>query len=193
MKSWKLGGLAVILVAVAAFWWYQSQDTTLPDGAQSAQGTSRGGAPGNGRGPGGRGPTATLVVVRPVVDAIINDRLKAVGSGKALASVSVVPLSSGLLTDVLVKSGQRVSKGDVLALLDDDEQRLARDRAASTAENAAVEEARLAKLYRTRTTTEADLISSRADLADANLALREAELALAQEAVDAANTALSVL
>lgn len=183
MKSWKLGGLAVTLVAVAAVWWYQSQGSTPPDGTQSAQGAPQGSGPGANRGPGGRGPTATLVVVRPVVDAVINDRLKAVGSGKALASVSVVPLSSGLLTDVLVKSGQRVSKGDVLALLDDDEQRLARDRAASTAQNAAVEEARLAKLYRTRTTTEAELISSRADLADANLALREAELALARRKI----------
>jgi len=184
MKSWKFGGLAVIVVvAAAAYWWSQSQGTAPSDGAQTAQAGPGGQSGGGGRG--GRGPSAALVVVQPVVDAVINDRLKAVGSGTALASVSVVPLSSGLLTDVLVKSGQRVSKGDVLALLDDDEQSLARDRAARTAENAAVDEARLAQLYRTRTTTEAELIRTRADLADANLALREAELALARRKITA--------
>ncbi len=189
MKSWKFGGLAaIVVIAAASFWWFQTQDMTGSDEAQTATGGAGNNGRGNGgpgSGPGGRGQGASLVVVRPVVDAIINDRLKAVGNGTALASVSVVPLSSGLLTDVLVKSGQRVSKGDILALLDDDEQSLARDRAARTAENAAVEEARLAKLYRTRTTTEAELIRTRADLADANLALREAELALARRKIAA--------
>jgi RND family efflux transporter MFP subunit len=134
---------------------------------------------------GGRNSPPALVVVRPVVDAIINDRLQAVGSGKALASVSVVPLSSGLLTDVLVKSGQRVQKHDVLALLDNEEQVIARDRAARSAENAALDEARLAKLYSSRTTTEAELIKTRADLADAKLALREAELTLSRRSIKA--------
>lgn len=183
MKFWKIGGVAVLALAAASYWWYQTQETALPEGAQAAPSAPQGGAPG--RGPGGRGPSASLVVVKPVLDALINDRLKAVGSGTALASVSVVPLSSGLLTDVLVESGQQVVKGDVLALLDDDEQRLARDRAARSAENAAVDEARLAKLFRTQTTTEAELIRIRAELADANLALREAELALARRKITA--------
>ena len=183
MNPWKSGGLAVIIVAAASYWWYQSQAESPSAGAQTVQGAPQKG--GGGRGPGGRGPSATLVVVQPVIDAVINDRLESVGSGKALASVSVVPLSSGLLTEVLVKSGQHVEKGDVLALLDEDEQSLARDRAARAAENAAVDEARLAKLFRTQSTTEAELIRTRADLADANLALREAELALERRKITA--------
>lgn len=182
MNFRKFGGLAILIIGATAFWWYKSANMTPPDSAQTASAAPQRGAAGGGRGSGGR---ETLVVTRPVGEAIINDRLKAVGSGTALASVSVVPLSSGLLTDVLVKSGQRVEKGDVLALLDEDEQRLARDRAARSAENAAVDEARLAKLYRTQTTTEAELIRTRAELADANLALREAELALTRRKITA--------
>ncbi len=185
MSAWKLGGLAAVLIAAGVFWLQQSGNTPQTgDSPQAGTGTPTASRAGSG-GAGGRGAPATLVVVQPVTDAIINDRLQAVGSGKALASVSVVPLSSGLLTDVLVKSGQQVQRNDVLALLDDDEQVIARDRAARLAETAAVDEARFAKLYRSRTTTEAELIRTRADLADAKLALRDAELTLARRSIKA--------
>ncbi|ASJ71541.1 efflux RND transporter periplasmic adaptor subunit [Granulosicoccus antarcticus] len=183
MKSWKLGGMAALLIAAGFIWWQQSDNVAdagnAPQAGADSAAQGRGGATGRGA------PPAALVVARPVVNATINDRLQAIGNGKALASVSVVPLSGGLLTDILVRSGQRVAKNDVLALLDDDVQLIARDRAARTAENAAVDEARLAKLYRTRTTTEAELIRTRADLADAELALREAELTLARRSIKA--------
>ncbi len=185
MSAWKLGGLAAVLIAAGVFWWQQSGTTPQSGEATQAGTASPAGNRGGSGGAGGRSAPPTLVVARPVIDAIINDRLQAVGSGKALASVSVVPLSSGLLTDVLVKSGQQVQRNDVLALLDDDEQVIARDRAARLAENAAVDEARLAKLYRSRTTTEAELIRTRADLADAKLALREADLTLARRSIKA--------
>lgn len=136
----------------------------------------------SGRG-GGRPPP--LVVAQPVTDALINDRLRAVGSGTAKASVSVVPLSGGVLEEILVSSGEFVEKGEVLARLDAEEQQIARDRAARSADNAAVEEARLAKLFRTQTATEADLIRARAALADASLALRDAELKLARREITA--------
>ena len=69
----------------------------------------------------------------PATEAVINDRLSAVGSGAAVSSVSVVPLSSGTLVEVWVRSGQQVKQSDVLARLDDEEQIIARDRAARTA------------------------------------------------------------
>ena len=186
MSAWKLGGLSAVLIAAALFWWQQSGNTPPAVDAPQAGTAPSAGNRGGFDGSGGRGAAPpALVVVQPVTDAIINDRLQAVGSGKALASVSVVPLSSGLLTDVLVKSGQQVQRNDILALLDDDEQVIARDRAARLAENAAVDEARLAKLYRSRTTTEAELIRTRAELADAKLALREAELTLDRRSIKA--------
>ena len=185
MSAWKLGGLAAVLIAGAIVWWQQSGTTPETGNAAQAGTGSPAGSRGGPGGAGGRSAPPSLVVVQPVTAAIINVRLQAVGSGKALASVSVVPLSSGLLTDVLVKSGQQVQRNDILALLDDEEQVIARDRAARLAENAAIDEARLAKLYRSRTTTEAELIRTRAELADAKLALREAELTLDRRSIKA--------
>mgnify|MGYP000421191260 CR=1 FL=1 len=141
------------------------------------------GAGGRGGRSGGRPPA--LVVTQAVTEAVINDRLRAVGSGAAIASVSVVPRSDGILTDVLVKSGQRVERGDILAKLDDESQIIARDRAARTAEDAATDEARLVKLFRSNTSTEVELNNTRAALADADLALREAELTLSRRTVTA--------
>jgi RND family efflux transporter MFP subunit len=152
--------------------------------AQSAGGTRQKG--GGGARPGGRGGRPpSLVVTRLVTDALINDRLKAVGNGTAAASVSVVPLSGGLLTEIKVSSGQRVEANAVLATLDNEEQIIARDRAARTATDAATDAKRLADLFRSRTSTEVELNRANAILADAELALREAELTLSRRTITA--------
>lgn len=151
--------------------------TQAGNGGRPAQGG------GSGRRGGGRPPP--LVITQPVTQALINDRLKAVGSGTAMASVSVVPLSSGMLTEVLVGSGQRVETGDVLAKIDDESELIARDRAARTVADAATDATRIAKLVRSNTATSVELDRARATLADAELALREAELKLARRTVTA--------
>jgi RND family efflux transporter MFP subunit len=151
--------------------------------AQAAGGSGRPAKAGGGSRSGGRRPA--LVVTSPVTVALINDRLKAVGSGTAVASVSVVPLSGGILTDVLVTAGQRVKKGDVLALLDNESELIARDRASRAATDTATDATRLTKLYRSKTSTEVELNRAKALLADAELALREAELKLARRTVTA--------
>ena len=132
---------------------------------------------------GGRPPA--LVITRPVTAALINDRLKAVGSGTAVASVSVVPLSGGILTEVLVTAGQQVKSGDVLARLDDESELIARDRATRNAADAATDAARIKKLFRSKASTQVELNRSQAAFADAELALREAELTLARRTVTA--------
>lgn len=143
------------------------------------------GKPAQASGRRGGGRPAPLVVTRPVTQALINDRLKAVGSGTALASVSVVPLSGGILTDVLVSSGNSVTSGDVLATLDNESELIARDRAARTAADAATDAARLTQLLRSNTTTEVELDRAKAALADADLALREAQLTFERRTVTA--------
>jgi hypothetical protein len=45
------------------------------------------------------------VITAPVVSATINDRLSAIGTGRALRSVQVTPFTSGRLTEILVRSG----------------------------------------------------------------------------------------
>ncbi len=153
------------------------------DAKPGAGGGSKPAAGGRGGRGGGRPPA--LVVTQAVTQALINDRLRAVGSGAAIASVSVVPRSDGILTEVLVKSGQRVNRGDVLARLDDESQIIARDRAARTLDDAARDEARLVKLFRSNISTEVELNSGRAALADAELSLREAQLNLSRRTVTA--------
>ena len=72
---------------------------------------------------------AVLVATRPVGTGIVNDSLSAIGDGEAIQSVIVMPQAAGTINEILVKSGDRVKKGQVLAQLDDDEQIILRDQA----------------------------------------------------------------
>lgn len=207
---WKLSSLALV-VGLAAFVWF-NMNPTSPEGsslgpaaqadtstnsskgkpvesaktggipATATKGSGRPANTGSGRS-GGRPPA--LVVTSPVTTALINDRLKAVGSGTAVASVSVVPLSGGILTDVLVTAGQQVKSGDILARLDEESELIARDRASRAASDAAIDAERLTKLYRSRTSTEVEFNRANALLADADLAMREADLKLSRRTVTA--------
>lgn len=75
------------------------------------------------------GGQAVLVATRPVGAGIVNDSLSAIGDGEAIQSVIVMPQAAGTINEILVKSGDQVKKGQVLAQLDDDEQIILRDQA----------------------------------------------------------------
>ncbi|TCQ10062.1 RND family efflux transporter MFP subunit [Rhizobium sp. PP-F2F-G36] len=87
------------------------------------QGQVRGGQSGTQRAAAGN--QTPLVVTEAAGTALVNDRLNAIGNGEAILSVTVTPLSTGNLTEVLVKSGERIEQGQVIARLDSDEQVLA--------------------------------------------------------------------
>lgn len=177
---WTSIGAAVI--AVGFLGWQMTQDDAQDAGNAGAQAQrGGGGAPGGGRG----GRPSPLVVASEVSEALINDRLKAVGSGSAQASVSVVPLSGGILTEVLAAPGQRVEAGEVLARQDAEEQQIARDRAGRAASEAQSDVTRLRQLIRTSTATQVELDRARAALTDAELALRDAELKLSRLTITA--------
>ncbi|CAN7260341.1 efflux RND transporter periplasmic adaptor subunit [Rhizobium sp. LjRoot254] len=65
------------------------------------------------------------VVVKAAEKGKINDSLRAIGDGDAVRSVAVTPLVSGQIAELMVKSGQRVKAGDVIATLDDDVEKIA--------------------------------------------------------------------
>ncbi len=174
---------AVVIGAGFAGYRYISADNDGTAGAGNGSETRQAGGSGGGRSGGGR--RSSLVVASDVTQVLINNRLKAVGNGTAQASVSVVPLSGGILTEVLVSPGQRVEANAILARLDDDEQVIARDRAASEAVEAGSDADRLESLFRSRTTTQAELSRARAALNDARLALRDAELRLTRRTITA--------
>lgn len=96
-------------------------------GAAQAGGQPGGQARAGGGGGFARGPA--LVVVRPATSAILNDRVAALGTGTARASAALTPKAAGTLTEVAVRSGDRVTAGQVMARLDAQAEQIAFDKA----------------------------------------------------------------
>lgn len=143
-----------------------------PEGGAGAsaggQGQARGQGQGQRRGGGGRGDQNILIATQPVAMAVVNDRLNAIGDGEAVDAVSVMPQASGTIAEILVTSGQRVAKGDIIARLDSEEQVILRDQAAVALRSATE-----------RAESYGSLKSfSRLDVLDAQIAREQAELQL---------------
>ncbi|MCO6185693.1 efflux RND transporter periplasmic adaptor subunit [Rhizobium sp. L1K21] len=190
MRFWKQLFLSLVVVIVALVIWARfvpgSRETLAtvgmpefvvglltPEGADTASGEkpSRGGFGGM-RGFGG----PAQVVAQPVESAVANDRLVAIGNGAAIRSVSVSPDESGKLAEILVRSGQKVEAGDVLARLDNREQVIARDRAQLEYQTAQEKVQRYTSLKGNLSKVELD--DAVAAEKTAKLALESAELAL---------------
>ncbi|MBI0141140.1 efflux RND transporter periplasmic adaptor subunit [Bartonella sp. W8125] len=117
------------------------------------------------------------VVVKPVSQKLINDRLSAIGTGRALATVAVTPWSSGVMDKIYVSAGMHVNVGDPVAKLDSDNEEIAVERAKVEVNDAELTMARTVKLRSSNTATEVQELSAKLALDKARLALRDAELA----------------
>lgn len=135
-------------------------------GQANAQGAGQGAS--QGAGPGNNAPRGALVVVEAAEVGTVNDRLAAIGDGRAIQTVVLMPQVSGTITEISVTSGQRVKKGDVLARLDNDEQLIERDKA-QVALRSAQEKSQSYKNLQT---------VPRLDVLDAQIAEESAKLAL---------------
>ena len=135
---------------------------------QSAQGAGQG--RGQGQAQGGRrgGNQNILVATQPVTIGVVNDRLSAIGDGEAIEAVTVMPQASGTIAEILVSSGQKVKKGDIIARLDREEQVILRDQAAVALRSAKEK----AESYRNLQSF------SRLDVLDAQIAEEQAQLQL---------------
>lgn len=188
MRLWKqlLVGLAVIGAGV--FLWARFvpgahdvlQATGLPSGlvaaiAPASESSAQGDAQ-NGRRNGLGG--GSLVTTKPVGMTLVNDRLNAIGDGEAIRSVTVTPYSTGNLVEVLVQSGDRVRKGQVLARLDNDEQRIAADQARVTRDSARQRLGRAESLRSSSAVSTAEFQDAESAVKAAELALQNAELNL---------------
>ncbi|RWX78456.1 efflux RND transporter periplasmic adaptor subunit [Neorhizobium lilium] len=116
----------------------------------------------------GNGPRSTLVAVEPVVLGIVNDRLSAIGSGEAIQSVVVMPQATGTITEILVSSGQKVVRGQVLARLDNEEQLIEQEKAQVSLKSAVEKSASYKNLQSV----------ARLDVLDAQIAEQSARLAV---------------
>ena len=117
------------------------------------------------------------VVVKPVSQKLINDRLSAIGTGRALATVAVTPWSSGVMDKIYVSAGMHVNVGDPVAKLDSDNEEIAVERAKVEVDDAELAMARTVKLRASNTATEVQELSAKLALDKARLTLRDAELA----------------
>lgn len=136
------------------------------------------GAPAAGAQGGGRrggGARVATVVVKPAGREILNDRVAALGTAAARASVIVVPQSGGRLTEVLIGSGAEVTAGQVIAKLDDSAEAIAFDKAKLARDDALRAKERNDALVKSKAVAAAqsDVVDLAAKVAE--LSLRSAE------------------
>ena len=156
---------------------------TLPFGPVQAEAARGPGAPGGGPRFGGGGGRATNVVTSEVVDATINDTLNAIGEGTPVRSVTVTTATAGTLAEVLVRPGQLVQAGDVIARFDAAAEQIEYDRAMLAAEDVAATLQRTTGLANSNVVAGTALAAAELANANAQLALRNAELALARRTI----------
>lgn len=188
MRVWKQLAVSAAVLLVGAAVWVRfvpgAGETLAAIGVShplidalspSSTGGGQGGERGNGRGQGGG---AILVMVRPSATSVVNDRLNAIGNGEAIHSVSVTPTATGNLTEILVRSGDKVSEGQVIARLDSDDQKIAADQARLTRDSAREKVERYRNLGTARAVTAVEVRDAEIAMQAAELALKTAELDL---------------
>lgn len=192
MSIWKQTAVTLVLIALAAVLWayfYPGAGQVLArlkldwlPVASTAQSTSDEpvAAP---TGNGGFGGSDPAVYAAPVATATINDRLSAIGTGRAFQTVSVKPYDSGRLTKVIVASGGRVDAGDVIARLDSENEEIAVDKAQIVLEDAERTLQRLSSLRASNAVTEVQVTQALLARNNARLELRQAELDLSRRSV----------
>lgn len=193
MAAWKQIVLATVIVLAAAAGWVLfvpgSRDVLASwgiDWARAATEKAEQASGGNGRQGGGRGGQAqTPVVTQPVTTGTINDRLSAIGTGRALNSVVINPYASGRLTEIAVDAGEKVEAGGVVARLDADSEEIALERARIAQSDTEASLERIKALRATNTATTVQLKEAELAVENARLAVRDAALALDRRTITA--------
>ncbi len=157
------------------------------DGKPQGQGGAQGQRPpqnqAQGGGRPGQPPRPVLVETAPVKSEKINSSVAAIGNGEALRSVIVVPLASGIIREMVVKTGDTVKAGDVLARLDSDAETIERDRAALSVGDFEDKMKRTEQLASSRAASQVAVSDARMQMETARLALRDAQLKLDRRAI----------
>jgi RND family efflux transporter MFP subunit len=188
MAVWKQVLLAVVvLVAAAAGWvkFFPGAPRILADWGIGWAGDAVAARPAGGASePQQRsaGPQ-TAVITAQVKDAIINDRLSAIGTGRANNSVTVKPFTSGRVDSIEVQSGSRIEAGTVIARLDSDVEEIAVDRAKIALADANAKLERVRSLRSSNAATQVQVIDADLVVSNAKLALRDAQLNLDRRAI----------
>jgi len=193
MAAWKQLIFALVILAAAAVGWAfffpGASDTLARYGIVWAQASTekpqqQSAGEGGRRSEGGRsGNEQPFVVAAPAATATINDRLQAIGTGRAKASVTVNPYATGRLIAITAPSGSHVVSGQEIARLDSDAEEIAVDRAKVAVQDTQSKYDRARSLRATNTTSAVALADAEVALSNAKLELRDAELALQRRSI----------
>lgn len=192
MSFWKQALISLIVLALAFFGWVRffpgSSEILARWGMDWVPFATVERAPdqpaGSGNGQRQRG-SQQAVVAATVTEETINDRLSAIGTGRAKQTVAVTPYAAGRMTEMLVASGATVKAGDIIAKLDDEAERIAVDRARFALDDAIAKQERMQQLRTSNTATSVQVNEAALAVDNARLALRDAELALARRSIPA--------
>lgn len=190
MAWWKQTLLALALLIATTVLWALYMPGAAPLlarlGLTAAEGAAPAPAPDGTRAPGRAGSGGPTRVIGAVVEAAeANGRVSAIGDGKALHSVSVLPMAPGRLISIEVASGDEVTAGETIARLDSDAEAIALDRARLAVMDAEATVARTERLRSGGAATEVQLREANLALENARLEVRDADLALTRRAITA--------
>ena len=106
-----IAGVALVAVVASAYIFAKDEITALVSpGAPSQQAQQRGGDAGGERSLPVIAEYATLMDEKTVVESV--------GTGKSALGVSIYPAVSGEVSDVLVRAGDKVTKGQVICIVE---------------------------------------------------------------------------
>ncbi len=177
--------LALVLPAAAGF----GAESAVPpaEGGKAKEkakatgsGEAKGGKEGGkGGGRGGRGAAAQPVEVTNLMRRDLAETLRVVGSLAPNETATIRPETAGLIRTIQFAEGQRVSKGDLLAKIDDSELRAQLAQSESRYDLAKQNLARAENLRQTQSNTQADYDRARSEYsaAQADIELLKVRLA----------------
>ena len=181
LHTW-IAAIGIVVLGAGAWWWQQrapalNAATNAAPGGGSAGAASRGSGALVSGGPGGGGPAA--VEVGRVEALRIEDDAQAVGSVRAVQTVTMRPEVSGRIVKLGFVDGQRVRRGQLLAQLDDTLQRAQLQQANAQAAIARTNLQRSRELQTQNFVSQSavDQNAAALEVADAQVALAQAQLA----------------
>ncbi len=124
---------------------------------------------------GPRSDARILVEVVQVARGTVGDTLTANGSVESVAEANLTPETTGTVVEIRVEEGDRVHKGQVLAVLANPNLDANLSRAQAEVARTAAEHERMAELFRQGAVSDTELQASQHALATARTSLEEAE------------------
>lgn len=191
MRIWKQALVSLAVLGAAAALWVRN----FPDAAAvleragiATAAVKVGLAEREESGPRDAGPRRTdapVVLGAMVTEATINDRVSAIGDGRAARSVTLVPYVAGRIAAIEAAAGDFVREGTPLVRLDSQAEEIALDRARLTLDDAQVKLERNRELRQSGVINEVLLRESELAVSQAELERRDAELELERRVIRA--------